>query len=151
MLELDIMRLDDAFLLSQLEALAFCEENKDIDLFRPIPYGNIAFIWEKFWKKGDNYRAQNEHNKKRKSHPGLSVSSKSNQLVFGSSKIKNRDRTDSNLFFVKEKDCQILKKDVVFILDTWINGDISMIDQSQTLYAPISEEKQKELRNAGYK
>ena len=139
----------DVLLISNLETLACLEDNEselqNNGFKQRIPFGNIAFIKEKFWKLGEKYL---EPHNKRSSHPGLSVSTKDDKVVFGSSQTDNR--FGPNFFSVKPTECPILTKEVVFILDTYIYATISMIDYKKTSYEPLCEEKMKELRNAGY-
>ena len=137
----------DALLLSNLETLSYLESNNEVILNDKIPFGNIAFIYENFWKLSPNYKASSQ---KRKSHPGLSISSKESLVIFGSSQLSNRDPNNKNYFFVGHDDCSIISKDMVFIFDTQIPATISMIDRNKTHYSPLSKEKMEELKDAGY-
>lgn len=142
----------DALLLSTLETLSYLESNEcecNINFLETkIPFGNIAFINENFWKLSSNYKASSH---KRKSHPGLSISSKENKVIFGSSQLSNRKRNYKKYFFVNHNDCSIINKDMVFVFDTQIPATINMIDTNKSYYEPLCEKKMKELKDAGYK
>ena len=111
-----------------------------------IPFANIAFIKEKFWKTNPNYARSDE---KRNSHPCLSISSSNNKVIFGTSKVKNRNPKD--VISVSKKDCEIINQNMIFLKDFWIYADICMIDTSKSEYAPVSDRIKMELENAGYR
>ena len=135
----------DAILLSSLETLSLLESNNNVEcLEAKIPFGNIAFIKEKFWKLGAGYK---ESAVTRKSHPGLSISENGNKIAFGSSQLNNRDRNDKNYFFVNKNECEIISKNMVFLLDTCIPTAFNMIDKRKTLYSELCPKKMKELKD----
>ena len=142
----------DTLLISSLSTLSECEgidiENIINSKSQKIPFGNVAFIKEKYWRNSLSYK---ESASKRKSHPGLSISSESNLVIFGSSQLRNRDKNNKNYFFVNHNECPILNKNVVFVFDTFISATINMIDITKTYYEPLCERKMKELKNAGYR
>lgn len=142
------MQINDDFLAASLYSLYCCDENKNDLLPLPIPFGNIAFIKERFWKFSGKYR---EPASKRSSHPGLSLSSKNCLLAFGTSKTTNRERNRKDYFLVYPSDCPILKKQCLFITSIIIPGDQTMIDRSKTSYEPLSDSKLQELKNAGFR
>ena len=148
---------EDLLLLKSLEVLA---NPGSIDCYlsdgllsKKIPFGNIAFIKERFWRQSVNYIEPGE---KRASHPGLSISSNEDIVIFGSSQLDNRDPNNKNYFFVNKDQCPILNRNMVFIFDTRIPAITDMIDTTKdTFYEPLCEkkmkeleEKMKELRNA---
>ena len=161
-------------LTKELEAMAACDgylESQPKEFSLNIPFGNVAFIYEKYWENSRNYipsKTQNDKkyreylNKKdnktinfakRRSHPGLSLSSEVSTLAFGTSQLDYRDKSDKNLFFVNRNQCEILSRDMLFLLNVRIPGNITMIDDSQTGFAKICDEKLKELeerKNDGY-
>ena len=137
----------DLLLLKSLETLANLDSNNNF-FESMIPFGNIAFIKEKFWKLSPQYIKPGE---KRSSHPGLSISSDKNIVIFGSSQLSNRNPKSKNYFFVNHDECAILSRNVVFIFDTQIPATIDMIDIKKTYYEPLCEKKMKELKDAGYK
>ena len=153
-------------LTKELEAMAVCDEyleSRPKEFNLNIPFGNVAFIYEKYWETSENYipsktpnhkikqEASNFKDKKiinfakRKSHPGLSLSSEVPILAFGTSQLNYRDKNDKNLFFVNLNQCEILSKDMLFLLNVRIPANITMIDDSQTGFAKICDEKLKEL------
>ena len=140
----------DLLLLKSLETLAAlgssdCQPDTDI-YGAKIPFGNIAFIKERFWKLSVNYIEPGE---KRSSHPGLSISPDDNIIIFGSSQRDNRDPNDKNYFFVDKDECSILSKNMVFIFDTRIPATREMIDTTKgTYFEPLCEKKIKELKDA---
>ena len=143
----------DLLLLKSLETLANLESTDchpdGIFYGSKIPFGNIAFIKERFWKLSTNYI---EPGDKRGSHPGLSISSDNNIVIFGSSQLSNRNPKSSNYFFVHRNECAILSKNMVFIFDTQIPATTDMIDTKKTTYyEPLCDQKMKELKDAGYK
>ena len=161
-------------LTKELEAMAVCDEyleNQPQEFNLNIPFGNVAFIYEKYWETSENYipsktpnhkicqETSNNKDKKiinfakRKSHPGLSLSSEVPMLAFGTSQLNYRDKNDKNLFFVNRNQCEILSKNMLFLLNVRIPANITMIDDSQTGFAKICDEKLKELKerkNDGY-
>ena len=145
----------DRLLLESLETLANiesddCQANNGSNEFlnAKIPFGNIAFIKERFWRLSVKYIEPLE---KRTSHPGLSISSNENIVIFGSSQLDNRDPNNKNYFFVNKDECPILTKNMVFIFDTQIPATKNMIDRTKTYYEPLCEEKMKELKDEGYR
>lgn len=141
--------LSDSFILIHLQSLAHCDENLEEDFIEErIPFGNIGFIKEKFWKRSPNYRTPRKY---RRSHPGLSISSQTALLAFGSSNVDNYDHNDKNYFFVNPEDCQISKRRMRFDFSTTIQGTYEMIDKTDKDYEPICEKKMQELRDAGYR
>ena len=159
-------------LTKELETLAACgdfiESQPKEDFNLNIPFGCVSFILEKHWEtskdyipsKTANHKISQEYlNKKdkniinfakRKSHPGLSLSSDVPMLAFGTSQLNYRDKDDKNLFFVNKDQCQILSTDMLFLLNVRIPGNITMIDDSQTGYSKICDEKLKELEERKY-
>lgn len=161
-------------LTKELEAMAACDgyiESQPQDFNLNIPFGGVAFILEKYWETSKDYIPSKTANRKvcqdfsnkkdnkvinfakRKSHPGLSLSNEVPMLAFGTSQLNYRDENDKNLFFVNKNQCSILSKDMLFLLNVRIPGNITMIDDSQTGFAKICDEKLKELeerKNDGY-
>ncbi len=141
--------LSDTFILEHLQSLAYFGENSNEDFTeRRIPFGNIGFIKERFWKESPNYR---EPRKPRRSHPGLSLSSNTALLAFGSSNVDNYDRYDPNYFFVNPDECPISKRRMRFDFATTIQGTRRMLDKTEKDYEPLCEKKMQELKDAGYK
>ena len=141
------MTIDDALLLASLEALALpdsASSPEEVSICYKIPFGNIAFIKEKFWKLGERYKESKE---KRCSHPGLSISEDGDLIAFGSSQLENRDPKDKNHFFVDKNDCPILTKRMVFLLNTTIPATVNMIDSRKTSYEKLCPKKMMELKN----
>ncbi len=142
------MNLTDDYLLASLATLAnidSCNATFEVVLDYNIPFGNIAFIKEKFWKLGYKYKESKE---KRGSHPGLSISEAGDRVAFGSSQLSNRDKKDKNNFFVNQDECEIIKKNMVFLLNTYIPTSFDMIDKSKgTSYSELCPTKIKELRD----
>ena len=141
--------LSDTFILEHLQTLAYFGENPEENFTDSrIPFGNIGFIKERFWKESPNYR---EPGKYRRSHPGLSLSSNTALIAFGSSNVDNYDRKDPNYFFINPDECAISKRRMRFDLSTTIQGTCRMIDKTDKDYEPICEKKMQELRDAGYR
>ena len=141
------MNITDDYLLASLATLAnidSCNAPLEVVLDYNIPFGNIAFIKEKFWKLGNKYKESRE---KRGSHPGLSISENGNKIAFGSSQLNNRDRKDKNNFFVNKDECEIINKNMVFLLNTHIPTAFDMIDKRKTLYSELCPQKMKELKD----
>ncbi len=138
----------DALLLANLQSLAYPDStssDEDDSIILNIPFGNIAFIKESFWKLGENYIESKE---KRGSHPGLSIYETNGLVAFGSSQLDNRDRNDKNNFFVDKNQCGILSKNMVFLLNTCIPATIDMIDSRKDFYyEKLCPSKFTELRN----
>lgn len=155
-------------LTKELETLAACgdfiESQPKEDFNLNIPFGCVSFILEKYWETAENYIPSTRPNHKicrqdylkskdkidknlakRKSHPGLSLSSEVPCLAFGTSQLNYRDKDDKNLFFVDKDQCPILSKNMLFLFKVRLPGNITMIDYSQTGYAKICDEKLKEL------
>ena len=122
-------------------------DNINFDTFElNIPFANIAFIKEKYWRNNPDYIKSVEN---RSSHPCLSIDSINGKVIFGTSKTDNRNPED--VIFISKKDCQIIDRDMVFLKKFWIYANINMIDYSKTYYAPVSDKVKMELENAGYR
>ena len=135
----------DLLLQKSLETLAACDGyiSSTASLDNIIPFGCIAFIKENDWE--NNLLNYIPPKTKRVSHPGLSLSDDTESLAFGSSQLDNRNPMDKNIFFINQEDCEILTKNMVFLLNLRIPGNITMIDHSKTGYKKICEKKLIEL------
>lgn len=108
-----------------------------------LPLGNVAFFKESAWKNSDFYIKPARF---RAAHPGLSLSSSNLKIAFGTSKLDNRDWSDSSLFLVNRNQCKILSRDVVFLLKSVAPLSLFDIDYRLDDSAKLSLDALKELK-----
>jgi hypothetical protein len=107
-----------------------------------LPLGCVAFFKESAWSSARFYK---RHKKKRLAHPGLSLSSNSLRVAFGTSQMGERDFSSNKVFLLKSEDCRILKKDAVFLLNNTLELSVFDVDCRLDDFAEISAEAMKRL------
>jgi len=131
----------DLLLHNSLAQLAMEASSGEAKVSESLSFATAAFFRESCWKSLDWHRKASGH--KRTSHPGLSISTRHNQVAFGSSKTSGRN-PDTTLI-VSPADCSILECTTAFLLQYSAPLTIFDIDFRRSATARISAELEQEL------
>ena len=122
---------------------ATCSD-ETVDCSLVIPFGEVAFFKERAWKPSNWYRRARDVS--RQAHPGLSLSSKTRQVAFGTSSLKGKDLSDPANFLVQQHDCKLLSIPTLFLLKYSAPLGVHDVDHSKTFKEAISQQMQKKLQ-----
>jgi hypothetical protein len=132
----------DLLLQNSLAQLAMETTTGEAEVSDSLDFATAAFFRESCWKSFDWHRAAS--GQKRTSHPGLSISSRNNQVAFGSSKTDGRE--PATTLIVTPADCSILERRTAFLLQYSAPLTIFDVDYRRSATAKISPELEQELK-----